>query len=46
MWIGVEVVRVLIDATLVAIPMYLLWDLQMSWDKKSIVIGGFGMRLM
>ncbi|MCJ1451252.1 hypothetical protein MMC28_001588 [Mycoblastus sanguinarius] len=45
-WNAIGSFDVLIDVMLIAFPVRVVWDLQMSWSKKALVIGVFALRIL
>ena len=39
-------IDILTDLALVALPARIVWDLQMDWEKKVVVVSAFAFRLL
>ena len=44
-WIGVEATSILLEVAILALPVFLVWDLQMPLASKLAVIIGFAFRI-
>lgn len=44
-WVAIAATNVALEIALFIYPIYLVWDLQMSWRSKATVIVGFALRL-
>ena len=45
-WTTVSSIDMLVDLALVALPIAIVWDLQMHWQTKSVVVLAFAFRPM
>ncbi|KAI9756786.1 MAG: hypothetical protein M4579_003703 [Chaenotheca gracillima] len=45
-WDAIGVLDILIDVAIVALPVYIVWSLQMARSGKAIVIGAFASRII
>ncbi|KAI9652246.1 MAG: hypothetical protein M1831_007094 [Alyxoria varia] len=44
-WIVMEILNIISEVTIIAAPVVLVWNLQTSWNRKSMVITAFALRL-
>ena len=45
-WIVIEAFSMIIEFMLFTLSLYFAWDIQMSWNSKSVVVGAFACRLL
>jgi hypothetical protein len=45
-WTGIEVVSCVIELGILGMAVKVLWDLQMKWQSKALVLGILALRLL
>ena len=45
-WNAIEVFDIILDITMVVLPTILLYQVQISWDKKVMILSAFAARLL
>ena len=46
LWEGIETLNILTEAAVAILPIYVLWNLQLAWAKKSVVMLAFALRIL
>lgn len=45
-WYVVGTFDILVNLAIIALPIYVLYDIQMAWSRKSAIMGAFGVRFL
>lgn len=45
-WYVVGTFDILVNLAIIALPVYVLYDIQMAWSRKSAIMCAFGVRFL
>lgn len=45
-WYVIGTFDILVNLAIIALPIYVLYDIQMSWSRKFAIMGAFGVRFL
>lgn len=45
-WFVIGTFDILVNLAIIALPVYVLYDIQMAWSRKFAIMGAFGVRFL